>query len=154
MRQNCRFFKLPRELRDSIYQHYVTVEGGYHQNSITGKLVNANGQPIDLALAYACKLTAVEMRGFPFKMNAIVFSTLYCEDLREIAGWFDALSETLVNVKSVVLCWTRACLNTNMIAKIAEAHPDFIPIIQHLQGTGNPEEALEQSISGDFMRDF
>lgn len=55
--------KLPGELRDLIYELYLTVQGGYIPNYAIGKLTVADGKAVDLALTYTCKLVVAEMHG-------------------------------------------------------------------------------------------
>ncbi|TQN65445.1 hypothetical protein CSHISOI_10061 [Colletotrichum shisoi] len=88
-------FRLPIEIRDMIYRDYVAVEGGYVCDTdafIKGKLKQADGQPICLALISTCKRVAKEMHGLALRVNPITFSTL-CGDpeLRQLAQRFDRL---------------------------------------------------------------
>ena len=50
--------RLPRELRDLIYEEYVRVDGGYVYNPETNKLAHADGSPIDLSLRLVCRQLA------------------------------------------------------------------------------------------------
>ncbi|PNP73687.1 hypothetical protein FNYG_12877 [Fusarium nygamai] len=80
---------LPLELRQQIYHEYFTVDSGFAYHGDSGKLVQANNQPIELSLRYACRAIAHETRQYPFTLNAIKFSTLYRQDWRKQAIWAD-----------------------------------------------------------------
>ena len=58
MQPQSRLFTLPRELRDMIYEYYLSTENGYSYCYETGKLTERDGLPIDIALTYTCKLAA------------------------------------------------------------------------------------------------
>jgi hypothetical protein len=49
------FFRLPRELRDDIYAHYVWEEHGYHHDSSSGKLRRLDGAKVELSMSYTCE---------------------------------------------------------------------------------------------------
>ncbi|TDZ24499.1 hypothetical protein Cob_v003282 [Colletotrichum orbiculare MAFF 240422] len=86
------FFDLPREVRDLIYEQYVSIPGGYvlgdfEHNTLKG----ADGTPIDLSLMRTCKAIAREMKGVALASNTLNFSTFYSEDHRTAAGRFDIM---------------------------------------------------------------
>ncbi|TDZ28840.1 hypothetical protein C8035_v003958 [Colletotrichum spinosum] len=86
------FFDLPREVRDLIYEQYVSIPGGYvlgdfERNTLKG----ADGTPIDLSLMRTCKAIAREMKGVALASNTLNFSTFYSEDHRTAAGRFDIM---------------------------------------------------------------
>ncbi|SPJ72670.1 uncharacterized protein FTOL_02399 [Fusarium torulosum] len=85
------FLSLPCELRHNIYEAYFALHGGYVFQPGSGKLAEANGQPLDLALMYTCILIASETTDLLFKYNSITFSTLYHPEWRAWAGRFDYL---------------------------------------------------------------
>lgn len=68
-------FRLPRELRDEIYSHYIRDQHGYIFNSRSNTIRTLGGQPPDLALGYTCKRLAEEVGGMAFKLNTITFRT-------------------------------------------------------------------------------
>ncbi|KAM7197922.1 hypothetical protein V8F20_006370 [Naviculisporaceae sp. PSN 640] len=70
------FLHLARELRDMIYEHYLTIDGGYVFNPATWKLKPSknNSSPHPFALQYTCKLIASEMRGIALTFNLITFT--------------------------------------------------------------------------------
>lgn len=90
------FFDIPRELRDIIYEHYITIDGGYIFNYKTRKLEPArlyhSQSPFILQLT--CSLIAKQVRGLALTHNIITFRTV--EDSRlnarrwhEVLYWFD-----------------------------------------------------------------
>lgn len=70
------FFRLPRELRDLIYESYSFEPSGcrYHYNGGAGRLQTGHGCPIDINLAYTCKAIANVIRGVAFRVNTITFT--------------------------------------------------------------------------------
>ncbi|KAI4962300.1 hypothetical protein J4E86_001332 [Alternaria arbusti] len=68
-------FRLPRELRDEIYEYYVQETNGYHYESNSGKLRMDSGERINLGLQYACRRTFAEMDGIALRTNTITFRT-------------------------------------------------------------------------------
>jgi hypothetical protein len=84
-------YKLPRELRDQIYDDYFALDGGDTLNPCTNKLTTTNGDRIDLSLRSTCQLIAHETRGTALKSNAVHASTFYSRELRTRAGHFNVL---------------------------------------------------------------
>ena len=83
--------RLPRELRDLIYEEYVRVDGGYVYNPETNRLAHADGSPIDLSLRRVCRQLASEVQGLALKLNTITFETCFSEASREDAGMHHAI---------------------------------------------------------------
>ena len=69
-------FRLPRELRDKIYDYYIDEEQGYIYDPSAQKFRLHNGQKIDVALIYTCKRATQEMDGLAFESNTLRFSVL------------------------------------------------------------------------------
>jgi hypothetical protein len=69
------FFTLPRELRDMVYDYYVSEKDGYHLRYETGKLNLANGSHINFDFAYTCKRIENEMTGLFLHLNSVNIST-------------------------------------------------------------------------------
>jgi hypothetical protein len=88
-------FRLPRELRDAIYHHYLFEVDGYHFDHETGKLRASNKRCIDLALTHTCRSIATEIRNLALQINTVHFATVQSEKLRLIAGRFEMLMHTL-----------------------------------------------------------
>jgi hypothetical protein len=85
------FLSFPHELRHHISKEYFALDGGYVFQPGSGKLADADGQPLDLALMSTCSLIASETKDLQFKYNAITFSTVYHPEWRPWAGRFDYL---------------------------------------------------------------
>ncbi|KAL8758320.1 MAG: hypothetical protein Q9199_001576 [Rusavskia elegans] len=87
------FFRLPRELRDTIYHLYVFEPEGYHFHLASGKLRASGNRPINLALMRTCTTVAAEMRHLPLRSNVLHFSTSAdpSESERTISARFDML---------------------------------------------------------------
>ncbi|KAF1965109.1 hypothetical protein BU23DRAFT_490703, partial [Bimuria novae-zelandiae CBS 107.79] len=66
------FLRLPRELRDEVYFHYVYERDGYFHDVQSNRLRTSTGAPIDLALMRTCKQVASEMDGLALRENTIV----------------------------------------------------------------------------------
>jgi len=130
----CSFFKLPRELRDSIYEHYFYSAGGYAYDYDTGKLRAASGERIDLSLRLTCRLVADETRGLALKLNSLHFTTVYRNENRDVLGRFSALLDILVHhkadiIKSAVLA---GCFDQPLCCELKRAHPHLQPVIDDL----------------------
>jgi hypothetical protein len=74
--QQSLIFRLPRELRDEVYYHYVRDENGYSHNPISATLQTSNNDAINLGLQLTCKRIAKEMEGLALRTNSINFRTL------------------------------------------------------------------------------
>ncbi|KAK0747385.1 hypothetical protein B0T21DRAFT_406017 [Apiosordaria backusii] len=98
------FLLLPFEIREQIYLEYMDVMGSsnfeYIFNHHTGKLrrrsrfaFRATQHVIDnfQCLMYTCKQVAAEMKGLPFHLHKIVFTTYFTEDVRNTARFFNYL---------------------------------------------------------------
>ena len=108
-----RLFALPRELRDMIYERYLSVGNGNSYRYETNKLVAANNHPIDVAPIYTCTLAATEMKGLALSLNTIHFSTVYDTDLSEVMGDFAALVQKITVCKSCILWAAHICIDSN-----------------------------------------
>ncbi|KAF1847074.1 uncharacterized protein K460DRAFT_281411 [Cucurbitaria berberidis CBS 394.84] len=136
MQPQFRFFTLPRELRDMIYEYYLTTEEGYFYNHETGQLVAANKGRVDLALAYTCTQAAAEMQGLALSLNSIHFSTAYDDALRSRAGRFRDLLVTIECTKSCLVNAIHPCIDDETVSKLARVYPQFLPIVHRLRNVG------------------
>jgi len=130
----CSFFKLPRELRDSIYEYCFYSAGGYSYDYGTGKLRAASGETINLSLRLTCRLFADETRGLPFKLNPLHFYTVYHNENRENLGRFSALLDILVHHKADIInsAALAGCLGQSLCCELKRAHPHLQPVIDDL----------------------
>ncbi|KAF9871336.1 hypothetical protein CkaCkLH20_11257 [Colletotrichum karsti] len=141
------FLRLPRELRDVIYKMYVTVDGGYKCDSnilvesklrgeARGRLTQANGEPIDLSLAYTCRIIANEMRGLALQTNNITFSTFYSDGLRCHLNAFDFWKKDgLDQLRIEIFDLAREFLTGPVCDQLAAAYPQFVPLLDHMRTT-------------------
>ncbi|KAF2111943.1 hypothetical protein BDV96DRAFT_649311 [Lophiotrema nucula] len=123
MSPRTHFLSLPRELRDAIYAHVVTYDGGLIYDHASRKLRTKQG-PADLALVYTCKQIAEEMRGLALERNAIAFSTMCTDvdDLRIKAGCFDAVFNTLQEQKQDLAHSARHLLDPEARTHLSQLH--------------------------------
>ncbi|PVH96261.1 hypothetical protein DM02DRAFT_659358 [Periconia macrospinosa] len=120
---------LPRELRNKIYEYYVTVPGGYKLDFHRNKLTTMDDKPVELRFMYTCTLVADEMRGLALGHNTITFSTVYSDELRMLAGHFEYVLRKLYVHKELMLRKYVRILtdeNANRIAEMLKSCPDLI----------------------------
>jgi hypothetical protein len=130
------FHQIPRELRDVIYDYYISQDAGYYFDSNSGRLRCLSGEHIDLSLMYTCKTIAVEMRGVAFKNNAIHFNTA------QITGrctprtrHFGHLLEEIYIARISILPHARPFITNFVADKVIELFPQSENLIRHLQTT-------------------
>ena len=111
------FLDFPREVRDMIYESYVTETDGYHFDHESKKL-RAADRPIDLSLMYTCKCIAAEMSGLPLKLNVIRFTTGSSESERFKAFLLSQLMANLARDR-------RGAFNTSKGSPFASRQPAF-----------------------------
>ena len=130
------FHKLPRELRDQIYEEYFTLEGGYHYNHKTNKLLTAKGEAIHLSIRLASRQIAVETRGLALELNTVNFSTVYDSDLNQRAGHFNTLVTLINSLKGQYLLWQAqrsGLFDAKVRTYVEEHHPRFLPVLDALE---------------------
>ncbi|KAI4694268.1 hypothetical protein J4E81_006484 [Alternaria sp. BMP 2799] len=121
--------RLPRELRDLIYEHYVQVDGGYIHNFETNRLLRADGSPISTGLGLTCRQIAAEMQGLALGQNTITFYTHFSESSRQQAGLFQMTMYTLMFRKKVQLQHLiPRLLSYDMVQRAIGAYPQFARI--------------------------
>ena len=122
------FLSLPRELRNTIYHHYVFEPDGYHFDYDSGKLRASGNRLIDLALMYTCSLVATEMHHLALRSNAIHFYTLDTEP--KDAMYFDRYLDLIEHSKMVILAALRVpefqhYRTSNVDDEVALRYPQF-----------------------------
>ncbi|KAF4850444.1 hypothetical protein CGCSCA4_v003903 [Colletotrichum siamense] len=154
---DCRFnlLQLPLELRQMIYRAYLLVDGGYICDAealFTGKLrgeakcrlKQADGKPIDMALVVTCRAVAKEMLhgGLALRVNTVAFSTFYSDEFRQLGERLQAFRSEDVdcNIFNMMRNLGR-CLQGPVYDALKNAHPVFMPVVEHLRG-GNPNTNL------------
>ncbi|EAT76575.1 hypothetical protein SNOG_15996 [Parastagonospora nodorum SN15] len=133
------FLLLPREVRDIIYDYYVCCDGGYVYDFEGNKLVQANGNHIELALLRTCHQVAREMNGLALPTNTITFSTFFSEKTRGSAGQFHAAISRQKQGKDMFIEFLGYKLYTPQMATVATArYPMFEPYITSLASQSGP----------------
>jgi hypothetical protein len=115
------FFRLPRELRDEIYQFLVLETGGYRHDPVSGRLLTAEGTQINLSLSLVCKQAAEEIRNIPFKKNAIKFSSFTYASTK--AKEFERLRDNSASAVRTMLAWAADCVTSEHIETMHSAYP-------------------------------
>lgn len=118
------FFSLPRELRDQIYISYVSTENGYYFDSVTERLRDSGGSPLDLALMYTCKAIAAEMEGIALRQNSITFTTFRGQS--DVAERFDRYVREREEALDAMLTYTASshvCITENILEALQHRYP-------------------------------
>ncbi|KAF5675402.1 hypothetical protein FCIRC_7386 [Fusarium circinatum] len=121
---------LPLELRQQIYHEYFTVDGGYAYNGDSGKLVQANNQPIELSLRYACRAIACETKQYPFSLNTITCSTLYRQDWRKQAASVDYITRHHVTFQHAMLARLKRLVTSEMYENPDPKYSQYLSAIK------------------------
>lgn len=129
------FFSLPRELRDTVYHHYIFEPDGYHFNVESGKFRASGNRPIDLALSLASKSVAAEMHHLALERNVLNFWT--SDFRRQEAGRFNALFEQMLDDKSWLLRTLQdpqfgRYKTSEVDKKVAQEYPQLEPLLLDL----------------------
>lgn len=135
------FLNLLRELRDTIYHHYVFEADGYHFDYESGKLRAPANRPIDLALTYTCTFIAAEMHHLALRTNVLNFSTVYSETERIKAARFDMFFDQFQSYKSATLRTLseptfHPYKTRDVDAKVALRYPQFESLLHLLHDPG------------------
>ncbi len=130
------FLSLPRELRDTIYHHYLFEPEGYHFNLASGKLCASGNRPVNLALMRTCTAVAAEMHHLPLRTNVVHFSTSAdpSESERTISARFAMLLEYFEQGRIAALTLSREpslrpYQTPEVDAKLALKYPQFAPLL-------------------------
>ncbi|KAF4453275.1 hypothetical protein F53441_4005 [Fusarium austroafricanum] len=135
------FLSLPHEVRHEIYKAYFTLDGGYafqpwSGQPGSGKLAAADGQPLDLALMYTCRLIASETKNLPLKHNVVSFATVYHPEWRQWAGRFDYLLRAQLFMQTRVLLELERSghITPNIYTQIDSKFPRFVAALKYALG--------------------
>jgi hypothetical protein len=128
------FLSLPCELRHIIYKEYFALHGGYVFQPGSGKLADADGQPLDLALMSTCSLIASETKDLPFKYNSITFSTVYHPEWRAWAGRFDYLLYCQMKQRHCLVIYLGRFLTPEITSQIEAFFPWFLLVLERAVG--------------------
>jgi hypothetical protein len=141
--QQARFFQLPREIRDLIYEYYVSEERGYQYGFDAGKMrrrtpAHSAASPVEsaatgsghLSLMLTCKQAAEEMEGVALRHNTLTFTAASSEreqveyqGLRSKAGRFHCLLLYVQLAKMEMLRQAARCITEEILSQITERYP-------------------------------
>jgi len=105
----CHLLRIPRELRDEIYNYCLTSDEGYHYHAETNTLRYPDGTAINLGLMRTCKQVAAEAVELALSQKIITFRT----HIARVAGVEGAFGSSLTSMTcyfSTLLCY----LNNSM----------------------------------------
>ena len=126
--QQSPLLRLPRELRDEIYDYYAYDEEGLAYDYPSRTLNYASGA--ELSLPLTCKMVANEMKGTHLRVNTITFVPCCSEtdedricERRSIAGRFEYLLYSARLTKLIMLNCAAECVTEDIIEKVIEAYP-------------------------------
>jgi hypothetical protein len=122
--------RLPREVRDIIYDYYVYSEDGYVYDFRTNKLRLANGNTISISLGFTCRQLAHELSGLALERNTIMFSTFFSEDTSRSAGLLHLVTAHTRRAREMLVDELAPILLTPRMAHAAsEKYPALTPLI-------------------------
>jgi len=132
--QQSPLFRLPRELRDYIYEQYAHDDEGVFYDYASGKLWYANQSKHEerKALIRSCKRAAEEMRGAVARANTITFfparsdnDGITYNDLQSKAGRFERLLQSARRMKVHILHHVAkaGCVTPAMVDQVAARFP-------------------------------
>jgi len=135
--------RLPRELRDEIYDYYAYDEEGLTYDYPSKTLKYASGAELNLPLT--CKMVANEMKGTHLRVNTITFIPCCLErdedafrGLRSLSARFEYLLHCAKLTKLIMLHHAAECVTDDMIDQVIEACPGmsgvFRAVIHSLRG--------------------
>ncbi|KAF2111064.1 hypothetical protein BDV96DRAFT_186205 [Lophiotrema nucula] len=128
------FFRLPREIRDLIYEFYVYEDEGYFYDYEARKMqLRSKGlyQRVSLGFIYTCTQVADEMKGVAFKVNTLTFRTGASEDdggefwgLKSRAGRFRCLLAYTFWTKFEMVRITGSLATRAIVDEVARKYPN------------------------------
>ncbi|KAF5700228.1 hypothetical protein FMUND_14415 [Fusarium mundagurra] len=145
------FLLLPNEIRHLIYKAYFTLEDGYAFQSGSGKLAAADGQPLDLALMYTCRLIASETKNLPLELNVVSFSTVYHPEWRRWAGRFDYLLRTqhLMQTHILAVLGNSGHITPAIYEEVGERFPWFVAALKDV--VNDPQRIIHTIIPDRYL---
>ena len=124
------FLRLPRELRDEVYDQYFRTDDGFTYDFITNKLKLAGGLPIPLALTLTCRQIHDEVQGLALTLNTITFTTCFHETTRQPAALYHAAHTVTQERKlSLVNDLAPQLLSADMARIATDSYPQFAPVV-------------------------
>ena len=144
-------FRLPRELRDEIYDYY-THEDGYIFEPSTQKLRLPTGNPIELALSYTCKRVTKEMNGMALRKNSVEFRTLL--SLPKITGqpsnasWYEQLILSHQVRLRHMLNWAHTIVSVEVMLTVKSLYPNSFAAQRILE---KAQEGNDSQLRGGYL---
>ncbi|KAF9695721.1 hypothetical protein EKO04_006355 [Ascochyta lentis] len=137
----CYIFRLPREIRDWIYDQYVQVHGGYIYDPNFGKLTRADdGGKIELRIMRTCRRIWKEMEPLPMQRNKITFRSSSTSESSSRAGVLHATLHRMERAQWYKLCMIGSeFLTDDVRAKIGNEFPQFRPVVDGLKALGDQD---------------
>jgi len=126
------FLKLPRELRDAVYEHYVAHSDGYRYNPETGKLQTSDGSIIEASFMYTCKQIAAEMKGLGLRYNTIAFTATLQRNPNTVerATRFHTIMEIINQTRLSLLDHCRSLITPEIESNIESSFADCGSFLQ------------------------
>ena len=132
-------FRLPRELRDEIYDFYTHEDDGYVFDSTAQKL------PIELALSYKCKRVATEMTGMAFRTNDIKFRTMLSSpeitDQPSNASLYEELLRAHRQRLRHMLKWAYTTVSAKVMHTLKSLHPNSLAVQRIVERVQDEDDA-------------
>ena len=124
------FLGLPREIRDIIYERYVSDIDGFVYDPKTHNFMTTNGEPVNIPLAYTCRTMYDELWKRVCEVKSIIFYTAFSEETREEAGlWHGGLHKLDLYKDHLADLMARQFLTGTLEDEIAAHYPQFKPIL-------------------------
>ena len=125
---------LPRELRDEIYTHYATKDGGYVYDALTRRLGAADGSRIDLSFMLVCSRVTSELGPVFFSSNTITFkSSWLSHDESDKADCFGYSLERIHQLAGLRLYDVRHDITDEMARRAKAKFPECAEMLQLLR---------------------
>lgn len=90
----CHLLRIPRELRDEIYNYCLVSNEGYHYHADADTLRCPDGTAINVGLIRTCKQVAAEAAEFALSQKIITFKT----HIARVAGVEGAFGSSLTSM--------------------------------------------------------
>ncbi|KAF2109237.1 hypothetical protein BDV96DRAFT_242521 [Lophiotrema nucula] len=153
-------FRVPREIRDAIYDYYTFEENGYFYNTCSEKLALHNGGAIKLDLMYTCRAINAELQGVSLRTNKVTFDCANFQDgpdegkATSRAGRFNLLLECTFAAKLQMLIYAATCITPTILEKIRDQFGDdgirLADGFRVVQNNLHSEDADEDVITGTW----
>ena len=124
------FLSLPREIRDMIYERYISDIDGFVYDPKTHGFMTTNGEPVNIPLAYTCRAIYDELWKRVCEVKSIIFYTAFSEETRQDAGlWHAGIHKLDLYKDHLVDVMARQFLTKKLEEEIASRYPQFKTIL-------------------------